>query len=157
MLIKINGINVHMNDQQTPVAYGLNTAFAIPEYIQSQLRARAIDQETGLRGVMLAALQSIGVHVDPIDLLHKVRPARPNGRGPQAAFTVPHYVMIQLRALAIRQGCSLRYLMLTAMQAIGVYIDPADLVVDKRKRRPKGSRAHYAGQPRIKGGGLRQS
>jgi len=144
-----------MSRQQISTLKGPQTAFAIPVYIQSQLRARAIGQDTGLRGVVLAALQSIGVHVEPIDLVRDERLARPEGRGPQAGFALPLYVMIQLRALAIRQGCTLRYLILTAVQAIGVRVEQVDLVADKRQRRPKGTRAHYAGHPRVKGGGVK--
>ena len=57
---------------------------------------------------------------------------------------MPNYILIQLRALAVRQNCSLRYLVLTALQTIGVHVAPEDLIGDKRQARPKGTRTNYA-------------
>ena len=72
------------------------------------------------------------------------RPQTATPKGPQAGFGMPLYILIQLRALAIRQGCSLRFLMLKAVQSIGVHVEPADLVADKRQARPRGTRTNYA-------------
>lgn len=57
---------------------------------------------------------------------------------------MPNYILIQLRAIAIRQDCSLRHLVLTALQSIGIHVDPSDLVADKRQARPEGTRTNYA-------------
>ena len=72
------------------------------------------------------------------------RSQTPKPQGPQVGFGMPTYILIQLRALAVRQKCSLRYLVLKGMQAIGVHVEPADLVADKRQARPKGTRTNYA-------------
>lgn len=137
-------LGVELNSVFEHASKGLPTAFAVPPYIQAQLRMHAIDQKTGLRSVVLTAVQLIGVHVDPIDLNLGERLARPAGRGPQAAFALPLYVMIQLRALAIRQRCTLRFLVLRALQAYGLDVEPADLIADKRQSRTRGTRTNYA-------------
>jgi hypothetical protein len=64
---------------------------------------------------------------------------------------MPNYVLIQLRALAARQGCSLRSLILRAVQSLGVHVEAHDLSADKRCGRK--ARTHYAGTPRIKAEG----
>ena len=134
---------------------GLHTAFAVPPYIHRQLRERAAVRHSSLRQIMLHAFQHIGVYVAPADLSIEERPARQASRGTQAAFALPLYVVIQLRALAIRQSCSMRYLMLAAIAAAGLHVEARDLIPDKRQRRPRGSRQHFAGNPRVKGGVLR--
>lgn len=63
---------------------------------------------------------------------------------PQVGFSIPNYILIQLRALAVRRNCSLRYLVITALQSLGIHVDPADLVEDKRQSRIKGTRTNYA-------------
>ena len=40
------------------------------------------------------------------------RSQTPKPQGPQVGFGMPTYILIQLRALAVRQKCSLRYLVL---------------------------------------------
>ena len=72
------------------------------------------------------------------------RPQTPTPQAPQFGIAVPHYVLVQLRALAIRQRCSLRHLVLTALPSIGIHVDPNDMVDDRRKKRPSGSRTNYA-------------
>lgn len=72
------------------------------------------------------------------------RPQTPKPKIPQAAFAIPHYVMIQLRALAVREKCTQRHLVLKALPSIGIHVDAADLLRDSRKARPKGTRTHYA-------------
>lgn len=72
------------------------------------------------------------------------RPQTPNPRDPQFGIHIPNYVLIQLRALAVRKGCSLRHLVLTALPSIGIYVAPEDLMEDCRTTRPKGTRKHYA-------------
>lgn len=70
------------------------------------------------------------------------RPTIPNPKIPQTAFAIPHYVMIQLRAMAAREKCSQRHLVLKALPSIGIHVEPEDLKRDERKARPK--RTHYA-------------
>lgn len=72
------------------------------------------------------------------------RPQTPNPRAPQFGIAIPNYVLIQLRAMAVRENCSLRHLVLKALPSIGIHVDAADLVSDARTRRPKGTRTHYA-------------
>lgn len=72
------------------------------------------------------------------------RPQTPNPRAPQFGIAIPSYVLIQLRALAVRKDCSLRHLVLQALPSIGIHVEPEDLIEDKRKARPKGTRTHYA-------------
>ena len=69
---------------------------------------------------------------------------------PQTAFAIPHYVMIQLRAMAVREKCTQRHLVLKALPSIGIHIEPGDLLRDSRKARPKGTRTHYAKKPNQK-------
>lgn len=63
---------------------------------------------------------------------------------PQVGFALPYYVLIQMRALAVRERCSMRALVLKALPSIGIHVDPVDLVDDGRTLRPKGKRTHYA-------------
>lgn len=57
---------------------------------------------------------------------------------------MPHYVMIQLRAMAVRERCTQRHLVLKALPSIGIHVDRQDLIEDRRTTRPKGTRTHYA-------------
>jgi hypothetical protein len=75
------------------------------------------------------------------------RPQTPNPRAPQFGIAIPNYVLIQLRAMAVREQCSLRHLVLKALPALGIHVDPLDLQLDERKGRPKGTRTHYATKP----------
>lgn len=72
------------------------------------------------------------------------RPQTPNPKTPQIGIAIPHYVLIQLRAMAVRDQCSLRHLLLKALPSLGIHVDPEDLQPDERKGRPKGTRTHYA-------------
>lgn len=72
------------------------------------------------------------------------RPQIPNPKIPQTAFAIPHYVMIQLRAMAAREKCTQRHLVLKALPFIGIHIEPEDLERDERKARPTETRRHYA-------------
>lgn len=72
------------------------------------------------------------------------RPQISKPKIPQTAFAMPHYVMIQLRAMAVRERCTQRHLVLKALPSIGIHVDPKDLVDDRRSARPKGTRTHYA-------------
>jgi hypothetical protein len=72
------------------------------------------------------------------------RPQTPKPKIPQTAFAIPHYVMIQLRAMAVREKCSQRHLVLKALPSIGIHVDAADFQPDSRKARPKETRMHYA-------------
>jgi len=72
------------------------------------------------------------------------RPQTPNPKQPQFGIAIPNYVLIQLRAMAVREGCSLRHLVLKALPSLGIHVESSDLMPDKRKGRPKGTRAHYA-------------
>jgi hypothetical protein len=73
-----------------------------------------------------------------------MRPQTPKPKIPQTAFAIPHYVMIQLRAMAVREKCTQRHLVLKALLSLGIHVDPTDLQRDSRKARPKGTRTHYA-------------
>ena len=75
------------------------------------------------------------------------RPQTPKPKNPQFAIAVPNYVLIQLRALAAREGVSIRYLVLRALPSVGVHVAAADLAIDRRQGRPKGTRQHYAMRP----------
>jgi hypothetical protein len=72
------------------------------------------------------------------------RPQKQSPKIPQTAFAIPHYVMIQLRAMAVREKCSQRHLVLKALPSIGIHVDAEDLQRDSRKARPTGTRTHYA-------------
>ena len=72
------------------------------------------------------------------------RQPTPKPKAPQFGIAIPNYVLIQLRALAVREGCSLRHLVLKALPSLGIHVDVADLELDSRKARPKGTRTHYA-------------
>ncbi|MEQ1717572.1 MAG: hypothetical protein ABL907_16610 [Hyphomicrobium sp.] len=72
------------------------------------------------------------------------RPQTPSPKAPQFGIAIPNYVLIQLRALAVREQCSLRHLVLAALPSLGIHVEQADLQFDKRKIRPKGTRTHYA-------------
>lgn len=72
------------------------------------------------------------------------RPQTPHPKAPQFGIALPHYVLIQLRALAVREGCSLRHLVLKALPSLGIHVVDADLVPDRRSARVKGTRSHYA-------------
>ena len=83
------------------------------------------------------------------------RPQTPTPKAPQFGIAIPNYVLIQLRAMAVREQCSLRHLVLKALPSLGIHVDPADLQFDKRKSRPKGTRTHYAQKPSSKAKRLR--
>jgi hypothetical protein len=72
------------------------------------------------------------------------RPQTPKPKAPQFGIAVPHYVLIQLRAMAVRERCTLRSLVLKALPSLGIHVDPDDLRTDRRKDRPTGTRTHYA-------------
>lgn len=72
------------------------------------------------------------------------RPQTPKPRAPQFGIHIPNYVLIQLRALAVRKQCSLRHLVLKALPSLGIHVEPCDLKPDSRKARPTGTRTHYA-------------
>ena len=77
------------------------------------------------------------------------RPPSTNPKTPQIGIAVPHDVLIQLRALAIRERCSLRCLVLKALPSIGIHVEPADIVGDRRQQRPKGTRKNYTAKPKV--------
>ena len=72
------------------------------------------------------------------------RPQSAKPAQPQVGIGLPNYVLIQLRALAAREHCSLRYLVLKALTSLGIHVEPKDLKPDKREGRPKGTRNNYA-------------
>jgi hypothetical protein len=78
------------------------------------------------------------------------RPQTPKPKSPQFGIAVPHYVLIQLRAMAVRERCTLRSLVLKALPSLGIHVDPDDLRTDRRKDRPTGTRTHYANKARSK-------
>ncbi len=72
------------------------------------------------------------------------RPQTPNPKAPQFGIPVPNYVLIQLRAMAVREHCSLRCLVLRALPSLGIHVKDEDIAADRRKLRVKGTRANYA-------------
>lgn len=52
--------------------------------------------------------------------------------------------MIPLRAMAVRERCTQRHLVLKALPSIGIDVDTKVPVHDRRSARPKGTRTHYA-------------
>jgi hypothetical protein len=48
------------------------------------------------------------------------------------------------RAMAVREKCTQRHLVLKALPSLGIHVDPTDLQRDSRKARPKGTRTNYA-------------
>ena len=72
------------------------------------------------------------------------KPPRKTVTPPQFGVVIPNYVLIQLRALAVREHCSLRCLILKALPSIGIHVEPDDIVGDRRQKRPKGTRTNYA-------------
>ena len=54
------------------------------------------------------------------------------------------YVLEQVRMICDRDGCSHAYLVLTALQKIGVKVHSEDLRKERRRERPTGTRQHYA-------------
>ena len=71
------------------------------------------------------------------------RPQNPSPQAPQFGIAVPHYVLVQLRALAVRERCSLRCLVLKALPSIGIHVEPTDIIGDRRQQRPKGTRTNF--------------
>ena len=72
------------------------------------------------------------------------RKPTPFPKQPQITVAVPRRVLEQLRGLAGARGCSLRYLVLSALPLIGIDVKPEDLREDGRQGRPRGTRRHYA-------------
>jgi hypothetical protein len=77
------------------------------------------------------------------------RPQTPKPKAPQFGIAVPNYVLIQLRALAVRENCSLRCIVLRALPSLGIHVKPEDIATDRRKTRPKSTRTHYARKARV--------
>lgn len=75
------------------------------------------------------------------------RPRTQHPKCPQICVHVPMYVLQHVRELSKRTDCSLAYLVLKGLQAIGVEIKPEDLLKDRRRTRPKATRQHYAQKP----------
>ena len=72
------------------------------------------------------------------------RPQTAAPKQPQVGFHLPNYVLIQLRTLAVRKNCSMRHLVLTALQSLGLHVEQIDLIADSRKTRQAGTRTNYA-------------
>ena len=72
------------------------------------------------------------------------RPQTPKPKAPQFGIAVPNYVLIQLRALAVRENCTLRCIVLRALPSLGIHVKSEDLARDRRTLRPKGTRTNYA-------------
>lgn len=80
------------------------------------------------------------------------RPQSKKPTKPQFSIAIPIYVLTQLRALAVREDCSLRCIVLRALPSLGIHVKPEDITADRRKGRPGGSRTHYARGNRTEGG-----
>ena len=68
------------------------------------------------------------------------RPQTNTPKIPRFGIAIPNYVLTQLRALAVREHCSLRCIVLRALPSLGIHVKPEDIAADRRKQRPKGTR-----------------
>lgn len=113
------------------------------------LHAQSVVENRSIKSIVLTALSEHG----GIVVAHATSGTggrtgagrrRVKSEGYEISVDLPGEVMEQLRELAQRRHVGIGYLVLRALLAAGVPVEPSELVADRRQRGTRTPRRHYA-------------